>query len=506
MLSKYYRAIKSSVAAAPHPHAAAPPGSASRGAVLLAVCRGKVSEGIDFADANARAVVIVGIPYPNVKDKQVELKRQYNNEGARRGLLSGDQWYSQQAFRALNQAVGRCLRHRADHGAILLADDRYAHGANGDLCRHLPKWLRPATRKCASFEESKRGVRAFFDARAADPPRTRVEPETLALPPSVRDASKSNASCRTRKPREKVRAAADEGEEASNARGAQRDIKNFFAPVGAETGGGGGNVAVDDGGGGVAIENGSSRGVGSSAVAPGLHPHRVPLELAEARETRRGWTSAPPPPPLESDPRVTSQLTDPPTAPPTQDARTTSTLTEPNDAVTDDGDDGDDGGGAGDGADGTGIRTAKREGDRGSRASRDGKHAAAAVRAIGAVRARACAAAERGSRGGHFGDASRRDFSDATHAGIDARARGRVGRRRRRRDGMGWDARHAGHSGRRVGRVGRHAAVSRSHLGAGGAEADGADADGAEADGAEADATSVARGGFGRLGRDATRA
>ena len=294
----------------------------------------------------------------------MELKRQYNNEGARRGLLSGDQWYSQQAFRALNQAVGRCLRHRADHGAILLADDRYAHGANGDLCRHLPKWLRPATRKCASFEESKRGVRAFFDARAADPPRTRVEPETLALPPSVRDASKSNASCRTRKPREKVRAAADEGEEASNARGAQRDIKNFFAPVGAETGGGGGNVAVDDGGGGVAIENGSSRGVrssaiaiengssrgvgssaiaiangssrgvGSSAVAPGLHPHRVPLELAEARETRRGWTSAPPPPPLESDPRVTSQLTDPPTAPPTQDARTTSTLTEPNDAVT----------------------------------------------------------------------------------------------------------------------------------------------------------------------------
>jgi len=31
--------------------------------------------GIDFSDANARAVIIVGIPYPNVKDKQVELKR-----------------------------------------------------------------------------------------------------------------------------------------------------------------------------------------------------------------------------------------------------------------------------------------------------------------------------------------------------------------------------------------------------------------------------------------------
>jgi hypothetical protein len=41
------------------------------GALFLAVCRGKVSEGLDFADNNARAVIVVGIPYPNVKDTQV---------------------------------------------------------------------------------------------------------------------------------------------------------------------------------------------------------------------------------------------------------------------------------------------------------------------------------------------------------------------------------------------------------------------------------------------------
>ena len=85
-------------------------------------------------------MVVVGIPYPNLKDKQVELKRKYNDEKHARahrlavsGVLSGDQWYSQQAFRALNQAVGRCLRHRNDHGAVLLVDERYAHGANGAL-------------------------------------------------------------------------------------------------------------------------------------------------------------------------------------------------------------------------------------------------------------------------------------------------------------------------------------------------------------------------------------
>ena len=51
-------------------------------------------------------MVVVGIPYPNLKDKQVELKRKYNDEKNaknRAGVLSGDQWYSQQAFRALNK-------------------------------------------------------------------------------------------------------------------------------------------------------------------------------------------------------------------------------------------------------------------------------------------------------------------------------------------------------------------------------------------------------------------
>ena len=60
------------------------------GSLFLAVCRGKVSEGLDFSDHNARAVITVrpgaggmaarlslsvslqvGIPFPSIKDKQV---------------------------------------------------------------------------------------------------------------------------------------------------------------------------------------------------------------------------------------------------------------------------------------------------------------------------------------------------------------------------------------------------------------------------------------------------
>ena len=73
------------------------------GALMLAVCRGKVSEGLDFTDNNARAVICVGIPFPNFKDTQVELKRAYNDtkKSAANPLLSGSEWYEIQAFRSV---------------------------------------------------------------------------------------------------------------------------------------------------------------------------------------------------------------------------------------------------------------------------------------------------------------------------------------------------------------------------------------------------------------------
>jgi regulator of telomere elongation helicase 1 len=47
------------------------------GAIMFAVCRGKMSEGIDFADNYGRAVIITGLPYPPYKDPRVVLKKQY---------------------------------------------------------------------------------------------------------------------------------------------------------------------------------------------------------------------------------------------------------------------------------------------------------------------------------------------------------------------------------------------------------------------------------------------
>jgi regulator of telomere elongation helicase 1 len=46
-------------------------------AAFFAVCRGKLAEGIDFVDDAARAVIICGIPYPQVYDPKVLIKKDF---------------------------------------------------------------------------------------------------------------------------------------------------------------------------------------------------------------------------------------------------------------------------------------------------------------------------------------------------------------------------------------------------------------------------------------------
>lgn len=99
----------------------------TKGACFMAVCRGKVSEGLDFADMNGRAVIITGLPFPPFMDPKVKLKKLYLTENRTREneMLSGDDWYFLEASRAVNQAIGRVIRHKNDYGAILLCDTRF---------------------------------------------------------------------------------------------------------------------------------------------------------------------------------------------------------------------------------------------------------------------------------------------------------------------------------------------------------------------------------------------
>ncbi|KAL3921915.1 MAG: hypothetical protein SGILL_002492 [Bacillariaceae sp.] len=131
----------------------------SKGVALFGVCRGKISEGIDFAHAMCRAVIITGLPFAPSFDPKVKMKREFldhnrakhnatikeeggfgNKKKSINAGLSGHDWYQQQAHRAVNQAVGRVIRNKRDYGAVLLMDSRFSFPGNQN---GLSKWVRP---------------------------------------------------------------------------------------------------------------------------------------------------------------------------------------------------------------------------------------------------------------------------------------------------------------------------------------------------------------------------
>lgn len=110
----------------------------------MCVQRGKVSEGLDFTDNLARAIVLVGVPYPPIYDKRIEMKKQYldrvyNDHSIQTKKINGKDWYFNQAIKAVNQSIGRLIRHKDDYGAIFLCDVRF--GGN-DVQDKISSWAK----------------------------------------------------------------------------------------------------------------------------------------------------------------------------------------------------------------------------------------------------------------------------------------------------------------------------------------------------------------------------
>eukprot|EP00039_Didymoeca_costata_P012702 m.184272 g.184272 ORF g.184272 m.184272 type:complete len:1168 (-) comp15557_c1_seq4:1905-5408(-) len=132
------------------------------GAIFFAVCRGKVSEGLDFADRNGRAVIIAGMPFPPFYDQRVILKKDYLDKAYKNNNhtgMTGDEWYSKQSSVAVNQAIGRVIRHIGDYGAIIFCDYRFKRP---DTIRQLPKWMRKYVQVYDKFGMVQSNLTRFF--------------------------------------------------------------------------------------------------------------------------------------------------------------------------------------------------------------------------------------------------------------------------------------------------------------------------------------------------------
>ncbi|KAI8255112.1 ATP-dependent DNA helicase [Colletotrichum sp. SAR11_239] len=120
-----------------------------RGAILLSVVGGKMSEGINFSDRLGRCVIIIGLPYPNINSPEWKAKTEYietttvqrltdasaatrisRDEAIVAAKQAARDFYENACMRAVNQSIGRAIRHQGDYAAIVLVDRRRTGDVN----------------------------------------------------------------------------------------------------------------------------------------------------------------------------------------------------------------------------------------------------------------------------------------------------------------------------------------------------------------------------------------
>ena len=161
LLQKYTEAVQSGV-----------------GALLLSVVGGKLSEGINFSDSLGRGVLIIGLPFPNIRSAVWQAKLKYIEDKAYKqssgpdekrkanASAAGRDFYENSCMRAVNQCIGRAIRHVNDYAAIVMIDRRY------DMPRirgKLPSWIRGSLVSSAATRPAQMTVQRlskFFEDRS----------------------------------------------------------------------------------------------------------------------------------------------------------------------------------------------------------------------------------------------------------------------------------------------------------------------------------------------------
>jgi len=110
--------------------------------------------GINFSDELARCVVVLGMPYSNVKSPDLIEKMSHYDRVSRvkKCNFNGKEYYENICMKAVNQAIGRSIRHKNDYATILLVDSRFSIPKN---VARLSGWIKKRVKNLERFEIAK---------------------------------------------------------------------------------------------------------------------------------------------------------------------------------------------------------------------------------------------------------------------------------------------------------------------------------------------------------------
>ncbi|XP_058454504.1 ATP-dependent DNA helicase DDX11 [Malaya genurostris] len=131
------------------------------GALMLSVVGGKLSEGLNFADELGRCVVVVGLPYPNRTSPELMERMRYLDTTLK--ASAGNEYYENLCMKAVNQCIGRAVRHINDYASVVLLDARY--GSSEKIRKKLPVWISESMQCVDRYGLAHGNVVKFFKTR-----------------------------------------------------------------------------------------------------------------------------------------------------------------------------------------------------------------------------------------------------------------------------------------------------------------------------------------------------
>ncbi|KAK2578682.1 hypothetical protein KPH14_012170 [Odynerus spinipes] len=134
------------------------PKSPQNGSLLFSVIGGKLSEGLNFSDDLGRCIIVVGMPYPNIKSIELQEKMKYLKENV--APDAGQNFYENSCMKAVNQCIGRAVRHINDYSSVILVDKRYRY-----KMKMLPRWIQRTLSVSNSFGNTIGAIAKFFAAK-----------------------------------------------------------------------------------------------------------------------------------------------------------------------------------------------------------------------------------------------------------------------------------------------------------------------------------------------------
>ena len=121
-----------------------------------------------------------GLPYPNPHSVEWKAKLEYIAEKAAGSASSNAgksispsksnplestaarEYYENVTMRAVNQAVGRAIRHKNDYAAVMLVDTRYT---TSRIQNKLPAWMKGSIKTDTDVVSVNKSLETFFKAR-----------------------------------------------------------------------------------------------------------------------------------------------------------------------------------------------------------------------------------------------------------------------------------------------------------------------------------------------------